>query len=155
MLKLFVFLKPFRASVALVLALALAQSLASLYLPRLMADIVDHGIVPDDRRQIMIYGGLMLLMALVSTAASVGSSFFSAKVASGFGRDVRNRIFDRVAHFSVHQFDRFSTASLITRTTNDTTQVQQVLIMMMTMVITAPMMANSRWVGMPRMLMAL
>ena len=141
MLKLFVFLKPFRASVALVLALALAQSLASLYLPRLMADIVDHGIVPDDRRQIMIYGGLMLLMALVSTAASVGSSFFSAKVASGFGRDVRNRIFDRVAHFSVHQFDRFSTASLITRTTNDTTQVQQVLIMMMTMVITAPMMA--------------
>ena len=141
MLKLFVFLKPFRASVALVLALALAQSLASLYLPRLMADIVDHGIVPDDRRQIMIYGGLMLLMAFVSTAASVGSSFFSAKVASGFGRDVRNRIFDRVAHFSVHQFDRFSTASLITRTTNDTTQVQQVLIMMMTMVITAPMMA--------------
>jgi ATP-binding cassette subfamily B multidrug efflux pump len=141
MLKLFVFLKPFRASVALVLALALAQSLASLYLPRLMADIVDHGIVPDDRRQIMIYGGLMLLMAFVSTAASVGSSFFSAKVASGFGRDVRDRIFDRVAHFSVHQFDRFSTASLITRTTNDTTQVQQVLIMMMTMVITAPMMA--------------
>ncbi|HUQ87080.1 MAG TPA: ABC transporter ATP-binding protein [Vicinamibacterales bacterium] len=141
MLKLFVFLKPFRPTVTLVLVLALAQSLASLYLPRLMADIVDHGIVPGDTRQIIIYGGLMLLMALVSTAASVGSSFFSAKVASGFGRDVRNQIFDRVAHFSVHQFDRFSTASLITRTTNDTTQVQQVLIMMMTMVITAPMMA--------------
>jgi ATP-binding cassette, subfamily B, multidrug efflux pump len=141
MLKLSAFLRPYRGSVALVLALALAQSLASLYLPRLMADIVDHGIVPDNRRQIIIYGGLMLLMALVSTAAAVASSFFSAKVASGFGRDVRNRIFDRVAHFSVHQFDRFSTASLITRTTNDTTQVQQVLIMLMTMVITAPMMA--------------
>jgi len=141
MLKLSAFLRPYRGPVALVLALALAQSLASLYLPRLMADIVDHGIVPDDRRQIVIYGGLMLLMALVSTAASVASSFFSARVASGFGRDVRNRIFDRVAHFSVHQFDRFSTASLITRTTNDTTQVQQVLIMLMTMVITAPMMA--------------
>ena len=141
MLKLSAFLRPYRGPVALVLALALAQSLASLYLPRLMADIVDHGIVPDDRRQIMIYGGLMLLMALVSTAAAVASSFFSAKVASGFGRDVRNRIFDRVAHVSVHQFDRFSTASLITRTTNDTTQVQQVLIMLMTMVITAPMMA--------------
>jgi ATP-binding cassette, subfamily B, multidrug efflux pump len=141
MLKLFAFLRPFRGSVALVLALALAQSLASLYLPRLMADIVDHGIVPDDRRQIMIYGALMLLMALVSTAASVSSAYFSARVASGFGRDVRNRIFDRVAHFSVHQFDSFSTASLITRTTNDTTQVQQVLIMLMTMVITAPMMA--------------
>jgi ATP-binding cassette subfamily B protein len=141
MLKLSVFLKPYRGPVALVLTLALAQSLASLYLPRLMADIVDHGIVPDNRRQIVIYGALMLLMALVSTAAAVASSFFSARVASGFGRDLRNRIFDRVAHFSVHQFDGFSTASLITRTTNDTTQVQQVLIMLMTMVITAPMMA--------------
>ncbi len=79
MLKLFVFLSPFRGSVALVLALALAQSLASLYLPRLMADIVDHGIVPSDTRQILIYGALMLLMALVSTAASVASSFFSAE----------------------------------------------------------------------------
>ena len=141
MLKLLAFLNPYRGPVALVLALALAQTLAGLYLPRLMADIVDHGIVPGDTRQILIYGGLMLLMALVSTAAAVAGNFFSAKIACGFGRDVRNRIFDRVAHFSVHQFDRFSTASLITRTTNDTIQVQQVLIMMMTMVVTAPMMA--------------
>ncbi len=141
MLKLMAFLKPYRGPVALVLALALAQSLASLYLPRLMADIVDYGIVPGDTRQIMVYGALMLLMALIGTACAVASSYFSSKTASGFSRDVRDRIFDRVAHLSVHQFDRFSTASLITRTTNDTTQIQQVLIMMMTMVITAPMMA--------------
>ncbi|HEX8030489.1 MAG TPA: ABC transporter ATP-binding protein [Vicinamibacterales bacterium] len=141
MLKLLAYLKPFRGTVALIMALALAQSLASLYLPRLMADIVDHGIVPGDTRQIMITGALMLLMALVGTATAVASSFFSSKVATGFGRIVRNRIFDRVSHLSVHQFDRFSNASLITRTTNDTTQVQQVLIMMLTMVITAPMMA--------------
>ena len=141
MLKLSVFLRPYRGPVALVLALALAQSLASLYLPRLLADIVDYGIVHGDRRQILIYGALMLLMALVGTACAVASSYFSSKTASGFSRDVRNRVFDRVAHLSVHQFDRFGTASLITRTTNDTTQIQQVLIMMMTMVITAPMMA--------------
>jgi ATP-binding cassette subfamily B protein len=141
MLKLSVFLRPYRGPVALVLALALAQSLASLYLPRLMADIVDHGIVPGDTRQIMFSGVIMLLMALVGTACAVAGSYFSAKTASGFSRDVRSRIFDRVAHLSVHQFDRFSTASLITRTTNDTTQIQQVLIMLMTMVITAPMMA--------------
>jgi ATP-binding cassette subfamily B protein len=141
MLKLLAFLRPYRGPVALVLALALAQTLAGLYLPRLMADIVDHGIVPGDTRQIMIYGGLMLLMALASTGAAVAGNFFSARVACGFGRDVRNGIFARVAHLSVHQFDRFSTASLITRTTNDTIQVQQVLIMMMTMVVTAPMMA--------------
>lgn len=141
MLRLSAFLKPYRRSIALVLLLALAQSLAGLYLPRLMADIVDHGIVPGDRHQILVTGGLMLVMALASTACAVASSYFSSKTGAGFGRDVRNRIFDRVVHLSVHQFDQFSTASLITRTTNDTAQVQQVLIMIMTMVITAPMMA--------------
>jgi ATP-binding cassette subfamily B protein len=127
--------------VALVLVLALAQSLANLYLPRLMADIVDHGIVPGDTRRILEIGGLMLLVAVLGTACAVAGSFFASKVATGFGRVVRERVFDRVAHFSVHQFDRFSTASLITRTTNDTTQVQQVLIMLLSMAITAPMMA--------------
>jgi len=141
MLKLLSFLKPFKGLVTLVVLLALAQALSALYLPRLMADIVDHGIVTGNTRQIMITGAWMLVMALVGTACAVGGSYYSSKAASGFGRNVRNQIFDRVAHFSVHQFDRFSTASLITRTTNDTTQVQQVLIMMMTMVITAPMMA--------------
>ena len=141
MLKLFTLLRPFRSSVAIVMVLALAQSLANLYLPRLMADIVDHGIVPGDTRRILLIGGLMLLVAVVGTIAAVAGSFFSSKVATGFGRVVRARIFDRVAHFSVHQFDHFSTASLITRTTNDTTQVQQVLIMLLGMAISAPMMA--------------
>ena len=141
MLKLFSFLKPYKGLVTLVIFLAFAQSISALYLPRLMADIVDHGIVTGDTRQIEITGTWMLVVALLGTACAVGSSYFSAKAATGFGRDVRARIFDRVAHFSVHQFDQFSTASLITRTTNDTTQVQQVLIMMMTMVITSPMMA--------------
>ena len=141
MLKLFRLIAPFRSSVALVLVLALAQSLANLYLPRLMADIVDHGIVPGDTRRILEIGGLMLLVAVLGTACAVAGSFFASKVATGFGRVVRQSVFDRVAHFSVHQFDRFSTASLITRTTNDTTQVQQVLIMLLSMAITAPMMA--------------
>ena len=141
MLTLLRLLAPFRRSVAIVLALALAQSLANLYLPRLMADIVDHGIVPGDTRRILDIGGLMLLVAVVGTTCAVGASFFASQVATGFGRAVRDQIFDRVAHFSVHQFDRFSTASLITRTTNDTTQVQQVLIMLLTMAVTAPMMA--------------
>jgi ATP-binding cassette subfamily B multidrug efflux pump len=141
MLRLLSFLTPYRNPIALVFVLTLAQSIAGLYLPRLMADIVDHGIVPGDTGHILYIGGLMLLMALAGTAAAIGGSFFAARVATGFGRDVRHRLFDRVAHLSVHQFDRFSTASLITRTTNDTTQVQQVLLMMLTMVIAAPMMA--------------
>lgn len=141
MLKLFRFLRPFRAAVAMVMGLAFAQSLANLYLPRLMADIVDHGIVPGDTNQILKIGGLMLLVAIVGTIAAMAGSLFTAKVATGFGRVVRGRIFDRVARFSVHQFDHFSTASLITRTTNDTTQVQQVTLMLLGMAITAPMMA--------------
>jgi len=141
MWKLFRLIRPFRGSVAIVSVLALAQSIANLYLPRLMADIVDHGIVPGDTRRILQIGGLMLLVAIVGTICAVAGSFFASKVATGFGRVVRGRVFDRVSHFSVHQFDRFSTASLITRTTNDTTQVQGVLLMLLSMAITAPMMA--------------
>ncbi len=135
------FLRPFRAPIAGVLGLALAQSLANLYLPRLMADIVDHGIVVGDTRRILEIGGLMLVVAVLGTACAVGASYVASRVAIGVGRAVRDELFARVAHFPVHQFDRFSTASLVTRTTNDTTQVQQVLIMLLTMAVTAPMMA--------------
>src|SRR5262245_21911040 len=141
MLKLFRLVAPYKTFVAVVLVLAFAQSLANLYLPRLMADIVDRGIVRGDTGAILRTGGWMLLIALAGTGCAIASSFFSSKVAVGFGRIVRGAIFAKVEHFSVHQFDRFSNASLVTRTTNDTTQVQQVLIMLLMMVISAPMMA--------------
>ena len=141
MLKLFRLLQPFRAAVAIVSVLALAQSLANLFLPRLMGDIVDQGIVPGDTRRILVIGGQMLLVAIVGTICAVAGSFFASKVATGFGVVVRGRVFDRVSRLSVHQFDHFSTASLITRTTNDTTQVQGVLLMLLGMAISAPMMA--------------
>jgi ATP-binding cassette subfamily B protein len=141
MLKLLRLIRPYRGTIGIVLVLALAQSLANLYLPRLMADIVDKGIVKGDTRAILSIGGLMLLMAVLGTACAVAGGFFSSKIATGFGRSVRGRVFASVERFSLHQFDRFSTASLITRTTNDTTQVQSVLLMMLSMVITAPMMA--------------
>ncbi len=141
MLKLFRFLAPYRGQVAAVLVLALAQSLGFLLLPRLMSDIVDKGIVRGDQRAILETGGLMLLMSIVATLCAIAGSYCSARVATGFGRVLRAAIFARVEHLSIHQFDRFGSASLVTRTTNDTTQVQQMLIMMLTMVITAPMMA--------------
>ena len=141
MLKLFRHIKPYRVSVAIVLVLALAQSLATLYLPRLMADIVDQGIAKGNSRVILSIGGLMLLIAVAATVCAVAGTFLSSRIAVGFGTIVRSRIFARVEHFSVHQFGRFSTASLITRTTNDTTQVQQVVITLLNVVVTAPMMA--------------
>src|SRR6478609_7902831 len=141
MLKLSRFLAPFRRYVALVLVLALAQSVGALLPPRLMADIVDRGIVRGDQGVILKIGALMLLMSVVATLCAVAGSFYSARVATGFGRSLRGALFARASHLSIHQFSRFGSASLMTRTTNDTTQVQQMLIMMLTMVIAAPMMA--------------
>jgi ATP-binding cassette subfamily B protein len=141
MLKLFRLISPYRGYVAIVMVLALAQSIGTLLLPRLMSDIVDKGIVRGDQRAILQTGGLMLLMSVVATACAIAGSYYASKVATGFGRSLRGAIFARVERFSIHQFDRFGSASLVTRTTNDTTQVQQMLIMMLTMVITAPMMA--------------
>jgi ATP-binding cassette, subfamily B, multidrug efflux pump len=141
MLKLFRLLRPYKGSIAVILVLALAQSLANLYLPRLMADIVDKGIVRNDTGVIWRTGGVMLLMAIAGTLAAVAGGYVAARVATGFGRIIRGRIFARVSRLSVHQFENFSTASLITRTTNDTTQVQMVTIMLLNMAVTAPMMA--------------
>jgi ATP-binding cassette, subfamily B, multidrug efflux pump len=142
MLKLFRLLAPYRGYIAIVLVLALAQSLGFLLLPRLMSDIVDKGIVKGDQRAILRIGGLMLLMSIAGTFCAILGSYCASKVATGFGRILRGAIFTRVEHFSIHQFDRFGSASLVTRTTNDTTQVQQMLTMMLTMVVTAPMMAT-------------
>jgi ATP-binding cassette, subfamily B, multidrug efflux pump len=141
MLKLFRLLEPYRGYVAIVLVLSLAQSIGFLLLPRLMSDIVDKGIVTGDQRAIVEIGGLMLLMSIVATGCAIAGGYYSAKVATGFGQMLRGAIFARVEQLSIHQFDRFGSASLVTRTTNDTTQVQQMLIMLLTMVITAPMMA--------------
>ena len=141
MLKLFRLLAPYRGYIAIVLVLALAQSIGFLLLPRLMSDIVDKGIVKGDQRAILRIGGLMLLMSTAATFCAILGSYYASKVATGFGRILRGAIFARVEHFSIHQFEGFGSASLVTRTTNDTTQVQQMLIMMLTMVITAPMMA--------------
>jgi len=139
MWKLLKLARPFRGQIGLVMVLALAQSLGNLYLPRLMAEVVDEGIVKGDTSAILRNGGGMLLMAFASTACAIAGAWLSARIASAFARLVRGEVFSRVTRYSVHQFDQFSTASLITRTTNDTAQVQQVLITGLNMAITAPM----------------
>lgn len=140
MIKLFRFLKPYRISLVLVFILVFLQSFANLYLPALMADIVDVGVVKGDIGYILRVGGFMLVVTIVGMICAVVASFFSSRTAVGFGRIVRGKIFAHVENFSLHEFDTVSTASLITRTTNDTTQVQQILIIMLTMMASAPMM---------------
>jgi len=141
MIRLFRFLRPYRVQLAIVIVLAFAQAFANLYLPTLMANIVDTGIVKGDTNYILRVGGVMLLITIGGTICAIIGSYYGAKVAIGFGRLVRGKLFQRVEEFSLHEFDTVSTASLITRTTNDTTQVQQVLVIILNMMISAPLMA--------------
>lgn len=138
MIKILRFLKPYRWLLVIVLVLAIGQATANLYLPNLMADIVDNGIVKADTGYIWRIGGLMVLVAIGGTLCAVVGIFFSSQAATGMGKLIRAQIFYKVQHFSLHEFDTVSTASLITRTTNDTTQVQQVMVMLLNMLITAP-----------------
>lgn len=139
MIKLMRFMKPYRMTVVLVLVLAFAQSMANLYLPTLMADIVDNGVVKGDTNYIWRVGGLMLLVTIVGTICAVIGSFFAARTATGFGKIIRSKLFTHVEQFSLHEFDTMGAASLITRTTNDTTQVQQVWVIILGFMVTAPM----------------
>lgn len=140
MLKLFRFLGPFKWLVACVLVFMFGQALAELYLPTLMSEVVNNGMMKGDNGYIWKYGGYMLLVALGSSFSSILGSFLSARVAVGYGRDLREKVFTRIESYSLHEFDKIGAASLITRTTNDITQIQTVLVMMMRFMIYAPIM---------------
>jgi len=140
MRKLFKYLKPYEMSVAVVLVLIFFQSLSDLYLPTLMSDIVNKGIFSGDTNYIIRVGGKMLLVAAVGTACAVLASYLSSKISSGFGKILRKEVFSKVESFSLNEFNNIGTASLITRTTNDITQIQQVLLIIFRMMVSAPMM---------------
>lgn len=140
MIKLLKRLVTYKWAVLMVLLFVFAQSLADLFLPTLMADIIDNGVVTGDTGYIWQMGGIMLGVTGLGALAAIVASFYSSNAAMGFGRDLRRRVFNHVERFSLEEFDRVGTASLITRTTNDITQVQQVIIMMLRMVVSAPIM---------------
>ncbi|WP_328610515.1 ABC transporter ATP-binding protein/permease [Amycolatopsis sp. NBC_00345] len=133
-------LRPYQATLWLVVLLQLVQTLAALYLPTLNADIVDNGLVKGDTGYIIRIGGVMLLITLVQIAASVGAVYFGARTAMALGRDVRAAVFHRVQDFSAREVGHFGTPSLITRTTNDVQQVQMLVLMTLTLMVTAPIM---------------
>jgi ATP-binding cassette subfamily B protein len=133
-------LKVYKWIVLLVFACVFIQSMANLYLPTLMSDIIDKGVVVGNKPYIWKIGGLMLIISAIGSLASIAASYFSANAATGFGRDLRRKVFVHVSNFSLQEFDQVGTASLITRTTNDITQLQQVVIMLFRMVASAPIM---------------
>ncbi|MFD7922437.1 ABC transporter ATP-binding protein [Streptomyces sp. NPDC059740] len=133
-------LRPHRNSICLVVLLQLVQTLATLYLPTLNADIIDDGVIKGDTGYILGTGGLMLAVTLLQMACAAGAVFFGARTASALGRDVRAAVFDRVQTFSAREVGSFGAPSLITRTTNDVQQVQMLVLMTFTMMVAAPIM---------------
>ena len=111
----------------------------TLVLPALMADIINEGIVPGNTDRIWQIGLMMIGVALISAVTSFVSSYFSARVGAGFARDVRQEIFVKIINYDLVDLKNFSTASLLTRTTNDVNQVQGVMIMMLSMMLRAPL----------------
>ncbi|REB05286.1 ABC transporter ATP-binding protein [Sporosarcina sp. BI001-red] len=140
MIKLLKNLSVYKWLVVAIVGLVFIQSMADLFLPTLMADIIDKGVVAGDIPYIWKIGAGMLGVTAVSALAAIVASYFSSKAALGMGRDIRHKVFRHVESFSLQEFDKLGTASLITRTTNDITQIQQVVIMMLRMVISAPIM---------------
>ncbi|HUA39993.1 MAG TPA: ABC transporter ATP-binding protein [Streptosporangiaceae bacterium] len=134
------YLRPYRRPLGLVLLLQLAQTLATLYLPTLNADIIDKGVIPHHTHYILTTGGVMLAITLAQIGCAIGAVYFGARTAMALGRDVRHGIFARVLQFSDREVSHFGTPSLITRTTNDVQQVQMLAIMTFTLLLSAPIM---------------
>ncbi|MDA2809494.1 ABC transporter ATP-binding protein [Nocardiopsis sp. RSe5-2] len=132
--------RPYAPQITLLLALQLVQALGLLLLPALNADIVDHGVVRGDTGYILRQGGLMLAATLVQVTAAAGAVYLGSKTSMGLGRDLRAALFTRVQGFSAEEFGRFGAPSLITRTTNDVQQIQMLVFMLLTLLVTAPLM---------------
>lgn len=134
------YLRPYRRELSAVVALQLVATAAALYLPSLNADLIDDGVTKGDIGYIVSTGGLMLLVTVAQIICSIGSVFFGARAAMGFGRDVRRAVMRQVTSFSSREFGRFGAPSLITRNTNDVQQVQMLVVMSCTILVMAPIM---------------
>jgi ATP-binding cassette subfamily B protein len=141
MIKLLKRLKPFTGSIVMIIFFIFIQTITELLLPTLMSDIVDQGIIKEDITYIVRIGLIMLGVTLVGGLCTVVSSFMSSKVAVGFAKKIRGQVFKKVTSYSLHEIDEIGTASLITRTTNDITQIQNVVIMILRFFTRAPLMA--------------
>src|SRR4051794_38794198 len=134
------YLGRYRGMIVVILVLLLAQALTNLYLPELNADIINNGVAKGDTNYILSVGVVMLVVTAVLGVCSVAAVYLGARVAMGFGRDVRLAVFRRVESFSQAEMNKFGIPSLITRNTNDVQQVQFVVFMGLTVILLAPIM---------------
>ncbi|WP_435610466.1 ABC transporter ATP-binding protein [Streptomyces sp. C10-9-1] len=134
------YLGPYRRPIALLVVLQLLQTSATLYLPNLNADIIDHGVVKGDTGYILSLGALMIGISVVQVLGNIGAVYYGARTASAVARDIRADVFAGVQGFSARELGQFGAPSLITRTTNDVQQVQMLVLMAFTLMVSAPIM---------------
>ncbi|MEP6477755.1 MAG: ABC transporter ATP-binding protein [Rhodoglobus sp.] len=135
------YLRPHLKLLVGVIVFQLLQSIASLYLPTLNADIIDNGVSKGDTNYILGNGAIMLGVTVIQIVCSITAVYFGARVAMGLGRDLRAAVFHRVGEFSEREVTKFGAPSLITRSTNDVQQVQMLVLMTCTMLVSAPILA--------------
>jgi len=134
-------LKPYKWLLLGVLVFQFISAMASLFLPRLNADIIDKGVATGDTGYIWSTGAFMLAISLGQITCSIVATYFAARAAMAAGRDIRRDVYDKVSAFSEREVSQFGPGSLITRNTNDVQQVQMLAMMGATMLVTAPLLA--------------
>ncbi|MFI6102809.1 ABC transporter ATP-binding protein [Streptomyces sp. NPDC051310] len=133
-------LGPYKRPIVVLVVLQFLQTCASLYLPSLNADIIDNGVVTGDTGYILRFGAIMVAVSVVQVVCNIGAVYYGARTAAALGKDVRAAVFDRVQSFSARELGQFGAPSLITRTTNDVQQVQMLVLMAFTLMVSAPIM---------------
>ena len=134
------YLAPYKGALLVVVVLQFLGTIATLYLPTLNADIIDKGVAQGDTQKILSIGSIMLAITFVQVLCTIAAVYFGARSAMGFGRDVRAAVFHKVGTFSAREVTKFGAPSLITRTTNDVQQVQMLVLLTCTMMVSAPIM---------------
>lgn len=132
--------KPYGWHLLIVVIAQVMATMATLALPRLNADIIDHGIATGDTGYIGSTGLVMLGVAGLQVVCEVGATFFAARATMGIGRDLRADLFEQVTDLSVHQVQQFGPGTLLTRTTNDVEQVQSLALVVASTVLLSPIM---------------
>ena len=133
-------LRPYTATLGLIVVLQAVQAAATLALPTLIADLIDRGVLRGDNAYIWRTGAVMLGFSFIQIVFAAAAVWFGAKVAMAFGRDVRRDLFHRVTDYSAREVGKFGAPSLITRITNDVQQVQMLVVIVLTMMVAAPLM---------------
>ncbi|TKI68025.1 ABC transporter ATP-binding protein [Lysinibacillus mangiferihumi] len=135
----FSYVKPYKWTAVIALCLMLMELFVELIQPLIMAKIIDDGVRAQNQQMIIQWGAVLLILSFIAFLAGVINSYFSSHTAQSFAFDLRNALFEKIQSFTLANYQKFSTASLITRLTNDVTQVQTVLFMSLRIMLRAPL----------------